>query len=191
MNGRLLDAIPGTCLDYISIDETIETENAVNFPVEFLNSQNPPGLPAHIVRLKVGAPIMLIRNLQPPKLCNGTRLAVEKLLTHSIRANILTGIGKGESVLIPRIPLTSSDLPFDFKRLQLPIRLAYSMTINKAQGQSIRHCGLNLSSQCFSHGQLYVALSRVGSPDNLFVFAPQEETRNVVYQEVLGRNDQP
>ena len=188
INNRLLEAIPGTHAEYISIDTTVETDDAVNFPVEFLNAQNPPGLPPHILRLKVGSPIMLIRNLQPPKLCNGTRLCVTGLLSRSIKATILTGTGKGETILIPRIPLTSSDLPFDFKRLQLPIRLSYSITINKAQGQSIRYCGLNLSSQCFSHGQLYVARSRVGSPANLFVFAPEGQTRNVVYLEVLQRS---
>ena len=185
INDRLLEAIPGTHVEYISIDTTVETDDAVNFPVKFLNARNPPGLPPHVLRLRVGSPIMLIRNLQPPRLCNGTRLCVTGLLSRSIKATILTGIGEGETILIPRILLTSSDSPFDFKRLQLPVRLAYSITINRAQGQSIRYCGLNLSSQCFSHGQLYVALSRVGSSANLFVFAPEGRARNVVYKEVL------
>src|SRR5436190_22794492 len=63
-------------------------------------------------------------------------------------------------VFIPRIPLASSstaDLPFDFQRTQFPLRLAFAMTINKAQGQTLRHVGLCLTEPVFTHGQLYVA----------------------------------
>ncbi|XP_063931200.1 uncharacterized protein LOC135143251 [Zophobas morio] len=70
--------------------------------------------------------------------------------------------------LIPRIPMVPTDLPFTFKRLQFPVRLAFAMAINKAQGQSLRVAGLNLGNPCFSHGQLYVACSRVGIPKTLF-----------------------
>ncbi|GFW77115.1 transposable element Tcb2 transposase [Trichonephila clavipes] len=44
-------------------------------------------------------------------------------------------------------------MPFEFKRSQFPVRLAYAMTINKAQGQSLQVCGLNLENPCFSRGQ--------------------------------------
>ena len=70
-----------------------------------------------------------------------------------------------------------TDMPFEFKRLQFPIRLAFAMTINKSQGQSLKVCGLNLEHSCFSHGQLYVACSRVGRPSALFVFAPDNKTK--------------
>jgi ATP-dependent DNA helicase PIF1 len=70
-----------------------------------------------------------------------------------IEATILTGSAKGENVFIPRIPLIPSDTPFDFKRLQYPVRLSFAMTINKAQGQSLSVAGINLESSCFSHGQ--------------------------------------
>jgi hypothetical protein len=59
------------------------------------------------------------------------------------------------------------------------------MTINKAQSQTLIYCGVYLENNCFSHGQLYVPLSRVGRPDHLYVFAPQNKTQNVVYREVL------
>ena len=74
-----------------------------------------------------------------------------------------------------------TDLPFQFKRVQFPVRLAFDITINKAQGQSLSVAGLNLECPCFSHGQLYVACSRVGNPKNLFVFTPNGKTRNIVY----------
>ncbi|KAF2888206.1 hypothetical protein ILUMI_17967, partial [Ignelater luminosus] len=71
-----------------------------------------------------------------------------------------------------------------FKRLEFPIRLAFAMTINKSQGQSLKVCGLNLENPCFSHGELYVACSRVGRPSALFVLAPDNKTKNVVYHKI-------
>jgi ATP-dependent DNA helicase PIF1 len=59
------------------------------------------------------------------------------------------------------------------------------MSINKAQGQSLKVAGVNLETPCFSHGQLYVACSRVGTGKNLYVFAPDGKTKNVVYQTAL------
>src|ERR1700759_4302763 len=99
---------------------------------------------------------MLLRNLDPPQLCNGSRLVVTTLSTHAIGATILTGAYEGEHVLIPKIPLIPTDLPFSFRRLQFPVRLAFAFTINKAQGQSLEVTGLDLTDDCFTHGQLYV-----------------------------------
>ena len=78
-----------------------------------------------------------------------------------------------------------TDMSFQFKRLQFPIRLAFAITINKAQGQSLELCGLYLHTYCFSHGQLYVGCSRVGDPDNLFIYTETETTKNIVYLRVL------
>jgi ATP-dependent DNA helicase PIF1 len=84
----------------------------------------------------------------------------------------LNGKFKGEDVLLPRIPMIPTDMPFQFKRLQFLVRLAFAMTITKAQGQSLQVCALNLENPCFAHGQLYVTCSRVGKPSDLFVYAP-------------------
>ncbi|RPD64613.1 helicase [Lentinus tigrinus ALCF2SS1-7] len=63
------------------------------------------------------------------------------------------------------------------------------MSINKAQGQSVKFVGLDLRIPVFTHGQLYVALSRATSPDNIHILLPANTldytTRNVVYPEVL------
>jgi len=181
INNQIQLKLPGKVVKYKSIDTIIDEEQAVNYPIEFLNSLEPSGMPPHILTLKVGSPLMLIRNLDPPKLCNGTRLAVTKLSPNLIEATIISGKCKGEDVLIPRIPMISTDLPFDFKRLQFPVRLAFAITINKAQGQSLSVAGLNLENSCFLHGQLYVACSRVGTPKNLYVYTPTEKTQNIVY----------
>ncbi|GBO42986.1 hypothetical protein AVEN_213477-1 [Araneus ventricosus] len=135
----------------------MDKEQVACYPTEFLNSLNPPGMPPHMLNLKVGSSIVLIRNLDPPKLCNGTRLCVSKLMSKVIQVTTLAGKIKGERVFIPRINRIPSDKPFVFKRLQFPFRLAFAITMNKDQDQSLKVSGINLKPPCFSHGQLYVA----------------------------------
>jgi ATP-dependent DNA helicase PIF1 len=132
INTQIQNELPGTRTTYKSIDTVTDPEQAVNYPTEFLNSLEPSGMPPHNFTLKVGSPILLLRNLDPPKLRNGTRLCVKRLMPNIIEATILTGSAKGEHVFIPRIPLIPSDMPFDFRRLQYPVRLSFAMTINKA-----------------------------------------------------------
>ncbi len=122
----------------------MDVDQAVQYPTEFLNSLEPPGMPLHNLVLKVGTPIMLLRNLDAPRLCNDTRLSVKSLMPHVIEATILTGCAKEEDVFIPRIPIIPTDMPFEFKRLQFPGRLAFATSINKAQGQSLKVAGINL-----------------------------------------------
>ncbi|XP_025414746.1 uncharacterized protein LOC112686595, partial [Sipha flava] len=119
---------------YTSIDTVVNMDDATNYSVEFLNSLKPPGMPYHRLILRVGTPIMLLRNLKPPKLCNGTRLKVKALHRNIVEATILTGCAKGETVFVPRIPLIPNDHPFEFKRLQFPLKVCFTMTINKSQG---------------------------------------------------------
>ncbi|XP_055910780.1 ATP-dependent DNA helicase PIF6-like [Eupeodes corollae] len=107
--------------------------------------------------------IMLMRNLDAPRLCNGTKLRITKLGQNILGATILTGVGKGNSVIIPIIP---TDLPLQFKRVQFPVKFSFAVTINKAQGQTLQVAEVHLENPSFSHGQLYVACSRVSiSPE--------------------------
>ena len=187
INLEIQQQLPGEATLYKSIDTVKDDDAAVQYPTEFLNSLEPSGMPTHNLRLKIGSSIMLLRNLDAPRLCNGTRLCVKTLMPHVIEATIMTGCAKGEDVFIPRIPLLPSDtdLPFQFTRLQFPVRLAFAMSINKSQGQSLKVAGVNLETPCFSHGQLYVACSRVGTGKNLYLLAPDGKTKNVVYRTAL------
>ncbi|XP_057464238.1 uncharacterized protein LOC130754011 isoform X2 [Actinidia eriantha] len=195
INIATLNIFPGEPTTYLAADKMSEDDevdrNITNrYPNEYLNSLNPPGLPPFKVELKVGCPIMLLRNIAPNDgLCNGTRLMVVRCASRIIEAQILTGDKRGNLVFIPRISLTpsSSEFPFRMTRRQFPIRLAYAMTINKSQGQSVKYVGIDLRTPVFSHGQLYVALSRCTTFHRISVLPEQEmdSTTNIVYPEVL------
>ena len=70
--------ILGKHTTYKSIDTIMNMDEIVNYPIEFFNSLDIPGIPQHILSLKIGMPIIPLRNINPPRMCNGTRLAVKK-----------------------------------------------------------------------------------------------------------------
>lgn len=104
---------------------------------------------------------------------------------------MITGDHAGNVVFLPRVKLTPSDtqLPFKMSRQQFPVKLCFVMTINKSQGQSVTHVGLDLRTPVFTHGQFYVAVSRVRSCHNIKAIWDRDvntfKTKNLVYTEVL------
>ena len=170
VNKEVLGLLPGREFTFYS-EDSVEEDGAY-YPVEFLNSLTPSGMPPHKLTLKVGAVIMLMRYFNVKLgLFNGTRLIIRQMGRHAIAAEVLIGKSKGEHVIIPRILLKPSEtgLPFTLCRRQFPIRLAFCMTINKSQGQTLGKVGVLLRDPCFTHGQLYTALSRVRSIRTLLV----------------------
>ena len=194
INTLVMDQFPATnntTKVYLSADTVADEDQQHLYPTEFLNSLTPSGTPQHKLYLKKNVPIILLRNLNPTEgLLNGTRLCVINLGTRVIEAKILTGQHSGNTVFLPRITIIPSDsgLPFDLKRRQFPVRPAFAITINKAQGQTLDHIGLDLTEPVFSHGQLYVALSRVRSFDSVTILANNNSstTQNIVFKEVLN-----
>ena len=186
INTALVAQLPGECVKYRSLDSVLDKSQAVHFPIEFLNSLDISGFPSHLLSLKVSAPIIVLRSLDPPKVTNGTRCMITKLSANTIEAKISHGRYAGHDIIIPRIPLipSNSTLPFEFRRLQFPVAFCFAMTINKSQGQTFKAVGVDLTNESFTHGMLYVALSRVGSPNCLTLLVG--ETRNVIYNEVFN-----
>ena len=191
-NESLLTKLPGDVHTYDSVDSVdINEDGTDHIPQEFLRSQTPSGLPPSRLNLKVGAPIILLRNLYPASgECNGTRMVITRLGRRCIEARILGGEFNSQLHLIPRIKLTitKTDLPYILSCRHYPIRLCFAMTVNKSQGQSLKTVGVDLRTSVFTHGQLYIALSRVTSVQGVTVLLSEngdKKTNNVVYLEVL------
>ncbi|GFW42943.1 ATP-dependent DNA helicase [Trichonephila clavipes] len=115
LNNIIQSRIQNETVTYKSVDTVVEVDETVNYPTEFLNSLDLPGMPIHILQLKVGVSIIMLRNINQPKLCKGTRFAVKKLMSNVIEATILTGPFNGEDLLIPRIPMIPTDMPLQFE----------------------------------------------------------------------------
>ena len=206
IDSKVLNALPGNLVTFRSID-TVEEDDPVqvaNFPTEFLNSLHVSGLPPHQLALKTGAVVILLRNLNTHDgICNGTRLIIRVLSENLITGEVLAGRAAGKVVFIPRMDLipTDSDLPFRFCRRQFPVLPAFALTINKAQGQTFTRVGLFLPDPVFSHGQLYVAFSKVTSSNGIEVLITNKQnkqgqmlindpkrtfTRNIIFKEVFN-----
>jgi ATP-dependent DNA helicase PIF1 len=105
LNLKIQYLLSGDLVSYKSIDTVCDATEAVNYPTEILNSLDLPDMPPHNLQLKVGSPVILLRNLNPPRLCNGTLLVIKKLLKNIIETIILNGKFRGENILLPRIPI--------------------------------------------------------------------------------------
>ncbi|MCO5599236.1 hypothetical protein L7F22_053337 [Adiantum nelumboides] len=200
VNAKTLCAMSGDVVEYFSVDSIIEDSMQQSFlySVEFLNGLNlGGGFPVHYLQLKLNAPIILLCNLDPSRgLCNGTRLVCKAFHQRVLEAKKVARTCVGTRVFIPRICFiySGTQLPFLLRRRKFRVRLAFGMKIIKSQGQIIAHLGLYLVTPVFTHGKLYVALSRARSAMGVKIVQSDSDgskarplkTVNIVYSEILN-----
>jgi ATP-dependent DNA helicase PIF1 len=115
INNKMIEVLKYAEMSYYSsdsIDDSIANHSTMEalYPTEFLNTLSINGLPDHVLHLKIGVPIMLLRNLYPTRgLCNGIRLIVTQLTSKIIEGEIITRKAKGTKAYIPRIVTTSAE----------------------------------------------------------------------------------
>jgi len=170
-----------------------------------LNKFRKNGVPNHELILKKGDICLVTRAINGLGLANNSRVRVIDVRAHSVEV-VLMGEYGGQPVRIPRITFKFR-MPYgksyQLTRKQFPLRLAYAMTYNKSQSQTLSRVLLDITSPPFSHGQLYVALSRVRDFNNIRLYITDDQlmrsdlsntgfmptVNNIVYQDVLALND--
>ena len=148
---------------------------------QVLNRYKKNGVPPHILKLKEGDICFIVRNLLKKEgLTNNTRVKIVQIKQYSVRVHTIdTKFPK--FFIIPRIVFKVT-LPygrsFTMIRKQFPLRLAYSMTYNKSQGQELNRCLVDIRSPPFVHGHLYVALSRIRYFNDIRIFCTENNIEN-------------
>jgi len=180
-NEEISKRLPGPERIYISLDRimtnnpfsTLTNIAASSTTLEYVHTMSPGNMPPHKLILRAGSIVMLTRNLSLAEgLCNGTRLQVLRMFDEMLECRILTGPKAGKTTFINKSRfehgMKKKDKGVAFSRLQFPIRLAFAMSINKAQGmldlqlalthqlplgQTLARVGLGLiTQQVFAHG---------------------------------------
>lgn len=198
INKEILNLMPGQKEIYYSLDTPRDEDSSNMYPIDFLNAYTCSGFPPHELELKENAIVILLRNLnQNQGLCNGTRLIIKNFRTNVIEAEIVSNKNYGARVFLPKITLlpNQDDSTVQFKRKQFPIRLAFALTVNKSQGQTIKKVAFLVDSPLFSHGHLYTAMSRVNNRNNFKIMVESTNHKNkinffvnnIVYKEILTK----
>ena len=172
VNDDMVGRMPGELHTFHSVDTVEDIDSQTMFPTEFLNSLSLSGLPESELKLKVDTVVILLRNMDiNGGHCNGTRYLVKHIGQYRLVLEKLNAKkdDKNKMLILPRIPLKYGGMkfPFELSRLQFPVKVAYALTINRAQGQSASKCGILLPKNVWTHGQIYVAFSRSGNPSNV------------------------
>jgi ATP-dependent DNA helicase PIF1 len=124
LNKKILDSFPGDEKAYFSADsipvgEGNGDQGALMYPVEYLNTIQCSGLPLSKLSLKIGCPVMVLRNIDATQgICNGSRGVVTRMQSRVIEIRLLTGEFKGKKAFVPRMSLCPQDtqIPFEFCR---------------------------------------------------------------------------
>ena len=151
-----------------------------------------PGVPPNELNLKVNDICFLLRTIsKKDHLCKNIRVKILSISRYRIKVLTLGEIKTVKS--IPRILFKiTHPVGFTLMRTQFPLQLAYAMTKNKSQGQSLPWCVNDITVESFSHGQEYVALSRPQEFRHAAIFCLESQIddgavciKNVVYPELF------
>ena len=167
---------------------------------EFMAGLTNPGVPDHTLELVIGCIVIVLRNMSVhERVMNGTRLEVLNISRFLLTCRKLDG--SNGVVLLPRIRFTMvvPRTTVKLTRRQFPVRLAYAMTVNRGQGQTIPRVCIDLRRNVFTHGMLYVALSRVPSASSLAAHVNRDAigpdgscyVLNMVYHELVAAQSSP
>uniref|UniRef100_A0A183C069 ATP-dependent DNA helicase n=1 Tax=Globodera pallida TaxID=36090 RepID=A0A183C069_GLOPA len=194
---------------YISVD-TVDPDSPIDVLalnvaeryIENIYGKTPSGMPEHILELKVGAVMMVIKNISVAHgLCNGTRVQIIVLGDNIITCRYIQGPRTGTDFKMYRHRFrfggrgreATRHGAVKWTRLQFPLRPGFVITTHKAQGQTLARVGVHLSSsQCFAHGQFYVAMSRVRTSDDIRVLTSARSSncvQNWVVEAVIDKED--
>ena len=179
----------------VSISKDMSPEFGEMAPDEFLHTLAPSGLPPHVLRLRVGHPVMLLRNMDVP---NGRTNGKVFTVVH-VRDKAIALLPEGASPgtkwwWCPKIELSTENTEdFVFVRRQFPFKHAWAATINKSQGATLDRYVIMCDTQLFGHGQAYTALSRGRSQGTCKVYmcagdAQADVMHSVVQQGLLGES---
>ena len=160
--------------------KVLDSETTGHFSSKFLEQINDPGAPPHLLRLQVGDICFVMRNLCIEQgLTNNTKVEIlsidtraQVIIVKNLRTSAVHPICRINFVL-PIKCKQRGTLSFEILRRQFPLRLAYAMTINKSQGQTLQRVSLDLREPCFSHGQAYVAFGRVRTRKDILVLTTE------------------
>jgi hypothetical protein len=184
-----------------STDSFVEVDDPNNFiknmiTEEVMNAYCENGAPPHILTLKVDDICILLRNVDTNRgLTSNTRVRILNIQPHRIQIVTLDTEHPTYATLCRfKFELT---LPFGnsliMHRSQFPLRLAYSLSINKSQGQQFNKLAIDITQPSFAHGHLYVGLSRIRIAANIKLYVTEENlingvpfTNNVVYDEIIN-----
>lgn len=201
-NTTIMHRVPGETQTFYAADSIRDLEGPEGVtslcPQAVLDysMRNPlPGLPHFAIDVKIGCVYRMLRNFSHDQgvvknvRCLVTHIGHRLLMVHIIADGAMGEQVLAEDVLIPRINFTYT-IPgtgMTLQRRQFPLGLAYATTFNSCQGLTLDRVGVELTKPVFSHGQLYVALSRIRQRgDGMVRLEPEHTTTpNITYPEIL------
>ena len=183
-NEKALESFPGQQFELLSATKVQpirrQGSSGRSAPIitpELTYSYAPTGVPPHKIQLKVGAPVMVIRNVRHPDLLNGKMFVVKRHITRLLEVVEVDENGAGRSShMLHRIDFQFAFSDMKVTRRQFPVRLAFSATVHKGQGQTLGKLFVDLRSNFFSPGQLYVALLRVRKSSDILLLHQEDDT---------------